>query len=62
MGVASDNWFDRVLLPILYVLKTLAVTDAQTPSSQVDIVDVGPVGAPQNECGTFLRTSAHRDF
>jgi len=29
-------------------------------SATVDIVDVGPVGTPQNECGTFLRIfSAH---
>ena len=30
MGVVSGNWFDRVLLSILYV-ETLMLTDAQTP-------------------------------
>ena len=31
MGVVSNNWFDRVLLPILYLFKPLVLTDVQTP-------------------------------
>ena len=31
MGVGSNNWFDRGLLPTLHMLKALTSTDVQTP-------------------------------
>ena len=31
MGVVSNSWFDRVLLPVVYMFQPLMLTDVQTP-------------------------------
>ena len=30
-AILGKSWFDRVLLPVLYIVRTLTLTDVQTP-------------------------------